>query len=82
MTEALAEPAFHHRPRDEKRHDDEENRRIGKPGIRLGGVRRPVRTAPAAANTDAVRIGNAPTTTDAIVAKKIPNNRHASRVNP
>ena len=42
----------------------------------------PVRTAAATAKTDAVRIGNAPITTDRIVAAKIANRCHACAVNP
>ena len=42
----------------------------------------PVSTAAATANTDAVRIGNAPITTDKIVAAKIANRCHACAVNP
>ena len=42
----------------------------------------PVSTAAATASTDAVRIGNAPMTTETIVAAKIANRCHAWAVSP
>ena len=43
---------------------------FAKPAYAWAGVRRPVSTAAAAANTEAVRIGNAPTMTEKIAASE------------
>ena len=83
MADARAEPALDDRARDQKRQDDQENRAVREAGV---GLRRaaagPSSTAAATANTDAVRIGNALTMTDAIAAAKTMNSRHAASVRP
>ena len=55
---------------------------FAKPAYAWAGVSRPVSTAAAAANTEAVRIGNAPTMTEKIAARNSANSRHAGTVSP
>ena len=55
---------------------------LANPAYAWAGVSVPVSTAAAAANTDAVRIGNAPTITETMAATKIANTRHAGTVSP
>src|SRR4051812_42273211 len=55
---------------------------FAKPAYAFAGESRPVSTAADTANTDAVRIGNALMTTDAIAAAKTTKSLHASGVNP
>ena len=52
------------------------------PAYALAGVRTPDSTAMPTARTEAVRIGNAPTMTETIVAAKIANSCQAGGVSP
>jgi hypothetical protein len=55
---------------------------LAKPAYASTAVNVPVSTAAAMARTDAVKIGNAPITTERIVAKKIANRCQACAVSP